>query len=355
MIDKLRQYSRRESELVVLTATGLILVVLLVSFMSGEFFSGSNLQSMAVQLAGFGFLALAMAIAMLTGGIDLSIVAAMVLSGIAGAIVVSGKFIEVTPENSGQLALLALVVAVVVSMLCGLLNGLLVSKVSIPPILATLSTMILFSGIGMVITNGQSVAVIAPEVGRFANATVAGIPIIFLLLVAAFAVVGAILAWTRFGRRLYLYGENKVALKFVGGRTERTVLVSYLLIGLLVGLAAVVMVARVNSARTGFGDSYLLQAILVVVLAGFNPDGGRGRISMLGVALLLLQFISSALNVLQMSPYLRNFVWGAMLIAVMIANFYLRKWARAGRSPAKPPAPTQPTSPAQNPGVEVPA
>lgn len=346
MLNKFRLYAQRESELVVLLATAVILITLLASVMSSQFFSAGNLQSMAVQLSAFGFLALAMAISMLSGGIDLSIVAAMVLSGIAGAYVVSGKLIAVTDTNGATLALLALVVAVLVGLACGTLNGFLISKISIPPILATLSTMILFSGIGMALTNGQSVAVVVPEVATFANAAVAGIPVIFLMLVVAFVLVGFFLSKFSFGRRLYLFGENQVALRFAGGRTERTIWLSYVLVGLLVGLAAVILVARVNSARTGIGESYLLQAILVVVLAGVNPFGGKGRITMLAVALMLLQFISSALNVLGWSPYLRNFVWGAMLISVMIANFYLKRWAkRSSLNSHNPPAAPQPAVP----------
>jgi len=340
MVDRLRALVRREGELGVLVVVAAIIAVLLVLFMSAQFFSPVNLQSMSIQLAGFGFLALAMAIAMLSGGIDLSIVAASVLAGIAGASVVSGKIVPVTDTNGPQLAALAAVVCLVVGLLCGLLNGLLIAKVSIPPILATLTTMILFSGIGMAATSGQSVAVVVPEVSQLARATFAGVPVMFLLLVAVFVVTGFVLTRTRFGRRLYLFGENQVALRFAGGRTERTVLLSYVLIGALVGLAAMIMVARVNSARTGFGDSYLLQSILVVVLAGFNPDGGRGRVGMLAIALVLLQVVQSAFNAMGMSPFVTNLVWGGMLLVVMIANYHVRRWSKRARAASTAAAPT---------------
>lgn len=344
-MQRIQTLMRREGELAVLVIVAVTITGLLAGFMSSQFFSPANLQSMAVQISGFGFLALGMGIAMLSGGIDLSIVSAMTLAGISGAFVVSGRLIPVTETNGTMLAVLAAVVALVVGLACGALNGVLIAKVSVPPILATLSTMILFSGIGMALTTGQSVAVVVPVVAKFATTTVAGAPVIFLLLLAVFLLVGLVLTWTRSGRRLYLFGENQVALRFAGGRTERTIILSYMLIGLLVGLAAMIMVSRVNSARTGYGEGYLLQAILVVVLAGFNPDGGRGRVSMLALALLLLQFVQSAFNVLQLSPFMKNLIWGAMLLAVMVANYYVRQWNRrvgtgpGGTTPTATPAP----------------
>jgi simple sugar transport system permease protein len=338
MVERVRALARREGELGVLLVVAVTIALLLAVFMSVQFFSVPNMQSMAIQLSGFGFLALAMGIAILSGGIDLSIVSGSVLAGIAGAWVMSGRGIPVTETNGAMLTLLGGAACLVVGLACGLLNGLLIAKISVPPILATLSTMILFSGIGMALTQGQSVAVVVPELAGFAAATLAGIPVMFLLLVVAFLVVGFLLTRTRFGRRLYLFGENQVALRFAGGRTERTVLLSYVLIGALVGMAAMIMVSRVNSARTGFGESYLLQSILVVVLAGFDPYGGRGRFGMLAIALLLLQSVSSAFNALGLSPFVTNLVWGAMLLLVMIANYYVRRWS--ARRPSATPSAT---------------
>lgn len=334
---RLRTLMHREGELVVLWAVVLITAIGLGAVLSPTFFATGNLQSMAIQVSAFGFLSLGMGIAMLSGGIDLSVVSAAILAGVAGATVISGEIIPVTESNGALLTALAAVVCVVVGLLCGLLNGILIAKVSIPPILATLSTMILFSGIGMAVTDGQSVSVATRELSRFANSTVVGVPVMFVLLAVALLLMGFVLSRRRFGRRLYLFGENQVALRFAGGRTERTIIFSYAIIGVLVGLAGLILLARVNSMRVGFGESYLLQAILVVVLAGFNPYGGRGRVGMLAVALLLLQFVSSALNAVQSSPYLVNLVWGGMLLVVMVANYYMRRVrpfrARAAAAP----------------------
>lgn len=325
------------SVLIVMTAGTLIV---LITLLGGRFLSAGNLQSMSSQVSEFGFLALAMGLAMLTAGIDLSIVSAAVLSGIVGATVMSGQLVPVTASNSNTLMLVGILAALVTGMLCGLLNGLLIAKISIPPILATLGTMILFTGIGMVITNGQSVPIAISSYSALGAATVANIPIIFLLMAAAFLILGFMLRRTRFGRRIYLFGENDVALRFSGVRNDRVIILTYVTIGLLVGLAAVIMVSRVNSARVGFGESYLLQAILVVVLAGFNPYGGRGRVVSVALGLILLQSLQSAFTILQFNPYVKNLIWGSMLLLVMVVNYYVARWNPRGAAPAKGPGST---------------
>jgi simple sugar transport system permease protein len=342
---RIRRSIAQDREFTVLLATAVLVALLLATFMSSRFFALGNLQSMAVQVSEFGFLALAMGIAMLTGGIDLSIVAAAALAGILGAKVMSGSLVAVTDSNGPMLMVVGSAVCLVTGLLCGLLNGLLIAKLSIPPILATLGTMILFGGIGTAITSGQSVGVAVPQFAQLSTSAVAGVPVIFVMMVVALVVAGLLLSRTRLGRRIYLFGENEVGLRFSGARTERVVLLAYGAIGLLVGIAAMIMVSRANSARVGFGEAYLLQAILVVVLAGFNPYGGRGRVASLFIGLVLLQVVSSAFNVMMLSPYAKNLIWGAMLLVVMVANYYVRRWQpRAVRpvpAPAAPPVPAE--------------
>jgi simple sugar transport system permease protein len=186
--------------------------------------------------------------------------------------------------------------------------------------------MILFAGIGMAITTGQSVPVMVPGFAALSTSAVANVPIIFILMVGAFLVVAFVLGRTRLGRRIYLFGENDVALRFSGVKTERVIVLTYAFIGILVGIAGIIMTSRANSMRVGVGESYLLQAILVVVLAGFNPFGGKGRVISLAVGLVLLQLLSTAFNALMFSPYAKNFVWGAILLLVMVVNYYVRDW-----------------------------
>jgi len=341
-----RLLSRNPHFSVLVFLTGATLVIL-ISILGGRFLSANNLQSMATQVAEFGLLALAMGLAMLLGGIDLSIVSAAVLSGIVGAKFLSGDIITITESNETLILVISSVAILVTGMLCGLLNGFLIAKVSIPPILATLATLIFFSGIGMVITNGQSVPVEIQRFSMLGISTVAYIPLVFIIMLAMFVAVGFFLQRTRTGRRFYLYGENNVALRFIGARNERVVITTYLIIGLVVGLAGLIMVSRVNSARVGFGETYLLQAILVVVLAGFNPYGGRGKVGSLLLGLVLLQSLSSAFTIMRFDPFMKTFIWGMSLLVIMLINrvITVQTERRRYKTSRKPPSDNRPKPP----------
>ena len=156
---------------------------------------------------------------------------------------------------------------------------------------------------------------------------------VFLIGLVCYLVVGWITSRTRYGRELYFYGSNPVASLFSGHRVNRTLVLTYAAAGIFVGLAAMVMVARVNSARVGFGETYLLQALLVVVLAGFDPFGGRGRFGNLLLAVIMLQVLQTGFTILNFSPFVKNLAWGSALVIVMVLSraFELRA-NRTGRT-----------------------
>lgn len=321
---KLLGFAVKDREFLVLVIVTLLVTLVLYSQLGQRLFSLGGLQSMSIQVSEFGFLALAMGLAILTGGIDLSVVAAAGLSGVVAALVMSGQFIPVTEENQAMLFVLGIVAALVTGLLTGISNGVIIAKFSVPPILATLGTMILYTGIGMAVTSGNSIPLQVTAFPEIVRTTVGPVPLVFLVMVIAFISVAFILTRTTFGRRVYLFGDNDVALRFSGVKSERVIIMTYALIGILVGLAAIVIISRANSMRVGFGESYLLQAILVVVLAGFNPFGGKGRVASLFIGLVLLQLLSSSMTAFAFSPYAKNLVWGLILLAVMALNHYAR-------------------------------
>ena len=330
---KVLEFVNRDRELVALIIITVLVALYVYNALGNRVFSPLGISSMAIQIAEFGFFALAMGLAMLTGGIDLSVAAAAGLSGLMGALVMSGAFIAITDTNHSYIFFLGVVATLVTGVLTGLINGFLIAKVSVPPILATLGTMIFFTGIGMAITGGNSVGIQIPMYANFfAGTQVFGLPLMFVVLIAVFFIVAFLLNRTMTGRSVYLFGENEVALRFAGHRTERTIMMTYVLIGLLMGLAALLIIARANSMRIGYGEGYLLQAILVVVLAGFNPFGGKGRILNIFVGLILLQLVATSINAFGLSPYHRNLTFGLILILVMGINFAANRWG----SKAKP-------------------
>jgi len=309
----------RDRKLMILYAVTLFVALTFALTMPGAMFSARNLTSMAYQIPEFGFIALGMMLSFLIGGIDLSIVAIANTSGIFAALILSGRWF---PELNGTSAIwAATAVAIFSSIAFGYFNGFLVAKLSAPPLIATLGTMTLFTGIGMALTGGKGVTGLPDAFTNFGIIEVYGVPLIFLMFFAAVLILSFILNRTAFGRKVYLYGSNHTAARFSTINNERLTMGIFIVIGLLAGIAGLIIVSRVNSAKVGYGDAYLLQAMLVCVVGGIHPDGGRGKVAGAVCAILLMQLLSSAFTVWKFSPYAKKLIWGFMLITVMGLNY----------------------------------
>lgn len=293
-----------------------VLVFAAMGYLRPELFlSATNFSSMAFQLPEFAILSLAMMLAMLTGGIDLSIIAVMNLSAILG-----GLFLSSTSLDPGLAIPVTIAIMLVTGFACGAVNGLLISRIDIPPILATLGTSQVFLGLGIVLTGGAAVHGFPEAFASLGTARVLGVPVPLLVFAGIALVVAFALGRTTFGFGLYMFGTNTTAARFAGIATPRLLMATYMAAGTLAAVAGVIIMARVNSMRADFGASYLLLTILVVVLGGVNPYGGYGKVLGVILAVLSLQFISSGLNILRFSNFTREFVWGALLLLVMVIS-----------------------------------
>jgi simple sugar transport system permease protein len=322
-----------------------IALVIFVAFsllLPGKFFTVRNMQSMAVQLPEFGILTFAILITMLTGGIDLSIVGAANLSAIVAALILTGL-----TGDAGAGLPLALVIplsmfgALLVGSICGLFNGLLVSRIGITPILATLGTGAIYTGLSFVITGGP--AITTTQLAFIGNGLILGLPIpiiVFILVIVAFAVI---LNRTVFGFHVYMLGTNPRAALFSGINSDIVLLRTYWLAGLIAGIAGIIFLARTNSAKPDFGASFILLTVLIAILGGVSYVGGFGTVSGLVLAVLCIQFLSTGLNMLMLewfpssaAIFFRQFAWGGLLLVVMVLNYYAER--RRGRQPGSSPS-----------------
>lgn len=299
---------------------GIVLTVLLTSaFMfGGSMYSVRNIQSMAFQIPEFGFLALAMMLSNMIGGIDLSIIANANTVAIFAANVMNGTW-SMGLEGPSRI-ILALFVAVLTALMFGLLNGIIVAKTSATSLIATLGTMTLIQGIGMAVTGGSSVGEIDPIFAEFGKSIFLGLPLIFWCFLMVSLLLAGVIGFTSFGRRLYLFGGNPVVARFSGINNEKMTITVLLLTALLSGMAGLIILSRVNSAKVGYGDTYLLQTMIVCVIGGISPNGGKGKVMGLVIAIILMQVMSSAFTILSLSPYTKKLIWGIMLILVLGLN-----------------------------------
>jgi simple sugar transport system permease protein len=290
----------------------------------GSFLTAGTAQSMMFQLPELGLLALAMAIPLISGGLNLAIIAttnqcALLMAWIMRSMIDAGSG---SAEVLG-IVVLALLAGLALCMLIGFVAGLLIARTGVHPILVTLGLMSLVDGISIYLTRGTVISGFPEPFLVIGNATLAGIPAPFLILVAVAVAVSLVLTRTAFGISVYMVGSNVEATRYSGIDVRRVLVGVYTLSGALCFVAACLMMARFNSASAGYAQSYLLITILAAVLGGIDPFGGFGRIGGLMIALVILQVIASGFNLLGLSQHLALAIWGLTLIGVMAIKFLL--------------------------------
>ena len=184
------------------------------------------------------------------------------------------------------------------------------------PILATLGTMTMCKGLSIGLTRGNVISGFPEPIVFLGNGTLMGVPVALLIFFALCRAGGGAAQQEPVRHRIYMIGSNEQATRYSGVDTRRVLLGVYVLSSLLAVVAALVMMARFNSANAAYGESYLLVTILAAVLGGVDPFGGFGKVGGLVMALIVLQVISSAFNLLNFSPFLTLAIWGALIIGV---------------------------------------
>jgi simple sugar transport system permease protein len=301
------------------TMLSLVLLALLIVFgllLGDQLFSVGALQSMAFQLPELGILSLAMMIALLSGGLNLSIIATANLSALAMAWVLTTYVPGAEGFMWGAWQAIAVLAGVAVATLIGLLNGAVIAYLGVSPILATLGTMTMCKGLSIGLTRGNVISGFPEPIVFLGNGTIGGLPVAMIIFLILCAPVALLLNKSPFGHKIYMIGSNEKATRFSGVDTKRAILKVYVLSSLLAVAAALVMMARFNSANASYGESYLLVTILAAVLGGVDPFGGFGKVGGLIMALIVLQVISSAFNLLNFSQFLTVAIWGALIIGV---------------------------------------
>jgi simple sugar transport system permease protein/ribose transport system permease protein len=303
--------------------TNMRLVVLLIALLAGfalvlgdALFTRTALQSMAFQMPELGILSLAMMITLLSGGINLAVISTANLCALTMAFVLT-RFL---PGSEGAAWVLwqvaALGAGLIVAAIIGLVNGYIIAYLGVSPILTTLGTMTLVKGIAIGTTRGNVLSGFPDPVVFIGNGTVWGIPFALIVFAAVAIPMAILLGRTPLGAAIYMIGSNERATRFSGIDTRKVIVKVYVISSLLAAVAAVVMMARFNSANASYGESYLLVTILAAVLGGIDPMGGFGKVGGLVLSLIILQVISSAFNLLSFSQFLTLAIWGGILILV---------------------------------------
>jgi simple sugar transport system permease protein len=307
----------------------LVAVIAFFGTLSPRFLSMATFDSVAFQLPELGLLTLAMLMPIISGGINLAVTFTANLCGLTLAWVLQANG---GPDASIYAFLLGSVLALGVGTASGLVMGPVIAFTGAHPILVSLSMMIFLRGLGEFLTRGADISGFPEFIQPLGHGSVFGVPIPLLILLAAVLLWHVLMTRTRLGFSNYMVGSNIEAARYSGIPTRRVITLIYALSGAMCALAGIIMMARFNSVRVGHGESYVLITVLACFLGGVNPFGGFGKVVSVFLALIILQLLSSGLNLLGASQHLATAIWGIMLVGVMVLRWaagqlsFLRIW-----------------------------
>jgi simple sugar transport system permease protein len=277
---------------------------------------------MAFQVPEIALLALGVMLAMLTAGIDLSVVS---ISNLA-ALSTSYLLVTQVGEGGGNVyfwIVVSILIGMFVGLLAGFANGAIIAGIGVTPILATLATLTLYNGIAVGLRNGQSITGLPEEFVAIGNGSLFGVPMPMVILLVAAIGVAIYINRTGLGMQSVLVGANETAANYSAIGVKKVLYMTYTLSGGLSALAGLIIASRSASANPDYGASYVLLAIVIVVLGGVNPYGGFGTVTGVILATVVLQMVASGFNALRFSQFFYQLAQGFVLIAVMVLNTYL--------------------------------
>src|SRR6185436_12848280 len=291
----------------------------LLSVLSPHFLSVSNLRNVLEQTAINAVVAVGMTFVIVSGGIDLSVGSIVAVSGVLLASALA----------AGAPVPVAIAAGLAAGALCGLANGLLVTRGRLPPFIATLGMMSVARGAALVFTDGRPVSGFEAGFRSLATERVLGLPAPVLVVAVSYVAAHLLLTRTRFGRYVYAIGGNEEATRLSGVAVRFHKTMVYVLCGATSALAAVLLTARLNSAQPIAGMMYELDAIAATVIGGTSLLGGSGTIGGTLIGALIMGVLRNGLNLLGISSFLQQVVIGLVIIAAVLVDSALKAPAKS--------------------------
>jgi ribose transport system permease protein len=286
----------------------LISLTIYFSVVADGFLKTENVLNIVRQISMLGISAVGMTFVILTAGIDLSVGSLMSLVN-----VVCAKLMV----EAGFHPVLAVFVSLGLSCFVGLANGIIVTKVNIPPLITTLGMMIALRGMSYVLCDGIPIWGFPENFRVLGQGYVGIIPIPVIIMVAAFAIGWIFLNKTTYGRYIYGIGGNEEASRLSGVNVHRIKCLVYVLSGLLTGVAAIIMLSRLNTGQPKVGTGFELNVITAVVLGGISIFGGQGRLMGVFIGVLIMGVLSNGLIILDVSEYYQQIIRGMVLLGAV--------------------------------------
>jgi ribose transport system permease protein len=287
----------------------LVLLIITFSIISPYFLTLDNFSNMLLSLSLIGIVSAGMTIAIVSGGMDMSVGSNMALVG-----VIVGSML-----HSGMPQWISITTGLFIGLLIGACNGFFIAKIKINPLITTLATMIIVRGIAFLYSNGLSFGIYGtkpefPDFGYWGRGILFGIPVPVILMILVIGIVYIVLTKTIFGREIYSLGGNSEAARVCGINVERNTIIVYLIMGVLSAFAGIILASRLTAGVPSAGTGYELNAISCVVLGGASLMGGQGRVEDTVLAVLVLGVLGNGFVLLGLSSFLQDVARGVILL-----------------------------------------
>lgn len=291
-----------------------VAIFIILSFLSDSFLTVQNMLNLTRQASFNGLLAIGMTFTVMTGGIDLSVGSIMAMSALAAATFSTTNSALVLPTG------VAIAVGLAVGALAGLVNGLIITKGSVPPFIATLATQMVFRGACLVFTNGQPITSYIESYKWLGQGYILGIPVPVYLYLVLVLVSVYLLHYAKFGRHVYAVGGNPQAARASGLNIHKIAIATYIISGVLAAFSGIALSSRVNATSPILGQTYESDAIAAAVMGGTSFTGGVGTIPGTIVGTFIIAMISNGLDMMGVSSYYQQIVKGVIILIAVLAD-----------------------------------
>ncbi len=302
---------------------GLVLLIIAFSLTSGAFLTMSNCVTIALQTSTIAFIGLGATCVIITAGIDLSVGSVLALAGVVAAMT----------AHAGVPVPIAMLAGIATGGICGILNGLIITRLGLPPFIATLGMMMVARGVALQITGARPVSGLGDSFGALGNGSLwrvitegangfpkvifPGIPYPVILMIILAIAMAVVLMKTTFGRHLYAIGSNEEAARLSGVNVRHVKIGAYVLSGLLAGLCGCVLMSRLVTGQPNEGVAYELDAIAAAVIGGTSLAGGVGTISGTIIGAFIIGILRNGLNMNGVSSFTQMIIIGLVIIGTV--------------------------------------
>ncbi len=296
---------------------GFILLCVVISFATPAFATQKNILNLLRQSSIIGIIATGMTFVIISGSFDISVGAVAALSG-----AVTMKLITM---GNGVPVAIAVLAALGIGAVVGLINGIAVAKINVPSLIATMAMVSVVKGSMLMFTGGYPITKTIPVLDTIGNGYVAGIPIPVIIFAITVAIAFIILTKTRFGRYVYSVGGNEEASKLNGINVDSYKIKVFVINAVLAALAGIVLVGRMGTASPAAGDGYDMDAIASVVIGGTSVSGGSGSVLKTVIGVLLMSVINNSFNLLGVDMYFQYIFKGLIILIAVGADSFSKK------------------------------